>query len=334
MKTGQAINTILKNLGAEDTATSFVASATPPASGVTTYCLSNVSTSYPTEVLAWLDGTTIKYYAQGYTDSTTRIPLNANSSSMFKDCKNLTSIDVNGFDTSKVTQMYYMFEDCWNLTSLDVSGFNTSKVTNMAYMFAWCMNLTSLDVSGFDTSKVTSMLGMFRACTVTTGLDVSSFNTSNVTDMEQMFYDCSVTSLDLSGFDTSKVTNMNSMFFRCRMTSLNLNGFDTSNVTDMEDMFSACDFTILDLSSFDTHNVTTMRGMFSQSSDLETIFASTSFVTDNLAPSGGGGMFHQCYALKGGNQTDYSSGGVSSNYARIDDPANGNPGYFTLKTNP
>ena len=177
MKTGPAIKGILHILGADSTATSFVASATPPASGVTTYCLSNVSTSYPTEVLAWLDGTTIKYYAQGYTDSTTRIPLNANSKEMFKDCK--------------------------NLTSLDVSGFDTSNVTNMISMFKNCMNLTSLDVSGFDTSKVTSMLGMFRACTVTTGLDVSSFNTSNVTDMEQMFCGCSVTSLDLSGFDTT-----------------------------------------------------------------------------------------------------------------------------------
>lgn len=32
--------------------------------------------------------------------------------------------------------MKYMFDVCKNLTSLDVSSFNTSKVTNMDYMFA------------------------------------------------------------------------------------------------------------------------------------------------------------------------------------------------------
>ena len=83
---------------------------------------------------------------------------------MFEYCKNLTALDVRGFDTSNVTDMFYMFQFCENLTSIDVSGFDTSNVTDMSAMFRNCVNLTSLDLSNFDTSKVTHMDNMFSGC--------------------------------------------------------------------------------------------------------------------------------------------------------------------------
>ena len=46
--------------------------------------------------------------------------------------------------------MRYMFYDCNALKTLDVSGFDTSKVTEMRSMFEGCGSLTSLDLSGFD----------------------------------------------------------------------------------------------------------------------------------------------------------------------------------------
>ena len=42
------------------------------------------------------------------------------------------------FDTSKVTSMYQMFYNCSRLTSLDVSGFDTSKVTYGRYVLLLC----------------------------------------------------------------------------------------------------------------------------------------------------------------------------------------------------
>ena len=39
------------------------------------------------------------------------------------------------------------------------------------------------------------------------------------------------------------------------------------------------------------------------------------------------------YKLVGGAGTVYSDSNYGSEYARIDDPDNGKPGYFTLKTN-
>ena len=135
---------------------------------------------------------------------------------MFYDCSNMISINVSGFDTSKVASMAYMFYGCSNLTSLDVSGFETSKVTNMDLMFSDCSGLTNLDVSGFNTSKVASMAYMFYKCRGLLSLDASGFNTSQVTDMSSMFSGCSsLSSLDVSGFDTSKVISMSFMFDGC-----------------------------------------------------------------------------------------------------------------------
>ena len=110
---------------------------------------------------------------------------------MFNGCSSLTSLDLSGFDTSKVTDMIGMFINCSFLTSLDLSGFDISKVTGMLKMFSGCSALKSLDLSGFDTSKVTSMTGMFSGCSSLTSVDLSGFDTSNVTAMSSMFQNCS-----------------------------------------------------------------------------------------------------------------------------------------------
>ena len=75
--------------------------------------------------------------------------------SLFTGCSDLASLDVSGWDTSKVTDMSWMFSTCLGLTSLDVSGWDTSKVTDMNSMFFRCSNLTA-DCSNLDVSNVTS----------------------------------------------------------------------------------------------------------------------------------------------------------------------------------
>ena len=120
-------------------------------------------------------------------------------SDMFMDCSSLTSLNVSGFDTSRVTRMISMFRGCSSLTSLDIRGLDTRLVTNMWCMFDGCSSLTSLDVRGFDMSQVTDMTGLFSNCSGLTSLDISRFNTSRVTRMISMFRGCSsLTSLDES----------------------------------------------------------------------------------------------------------------------------------------
>ena len=144
-----------------------------------------------------------------------------------------SELDLSGWDTSNVTNMYNMFYGCDNLTSLDVSNFDTSNVTDMSCMFYSCGSLTSLDVSGFDTSKVTTMNGMFGSCSNLTYLDLSNFNTSNVTDMSYMFSWCTnLEKLDIRNFDMNNIEYSNCMFESCRMLhKLRLDncGYDTIN---------------------------------------------------------------------------------------------------------
>ncbi len=172
----------------------------------------------------------------------------------------VTTVDVSGWDTSRVTNMYALFNSASNLTSLDLSTFDTSNVENMQSMFWGTSSLKSLDVSMFDTSKVTSMYGMFAANNFTT-LDLSNFDTSKVTDMSYMFSENKkLTNLILSTtFKTGRVTSMDHMFYYCSaLENLDLSSFDTRNVTNMNGMFAHCesikaiDFSDKDLSSLTT----------------------------------------------------------------------------------
>ena len=216
---------------------------------------------------------------------------------MFVDCKKLTSIDVSGFDTSNVTNMYSMFGGCNSLTSLNVSNFNTSKVTSMYGMFGGCSSLTSLDVSNFDTASVTSMYSMFGNCSSLTTLNLSNFNTSKVTDMTLMFSNCSgLTSLDVSNFDTASVTSMYSMFNNCSsLTVLNLSNFNTSKVNNMALMFYNCSgLTSLNVSNFNTASVTNMSNMFYRCMNLTSLDVS-GFETSNVTNMSY--MFDNCSKL-------------------------------------
>ena len=139
--------------------------------------------------------------------------------SMFYYCIKLTSLDVSGFDTSKVTNMYQMFRGCSSLTSLTLpESFDTSSVTDMSWMFGGCSSLTSLTLpESFDTSSVTDMSYMFYNCSGLTSLDVSGFNTSSVTYMQSMFMSCyALTTIYVSDlWSTEKVTSSSQMFYTC-----------------------------------------------------------------------------------------------------------------------
>ena len=86
-------------------------------------------------------------------------------SKMFADCKKLKSIIFPSniyFDNSKIS-MELMFYNCSSLTSLDLSGWDTSKVTIMDNMFNSCYKLSNLtlgtdwasnsSISSFDLSS-------------------------------------------------------------------------------------------------------------------------------------------------------------------------------------
>ena len=204
----------------------------------------------------------------------------------------LRQANLEGLDTSTVTDMSGMFNGNYGLTNLDVSNWNTSNVTNMNAMFSSTRNLKDLDVSKWNTSNVTNMRGMFGDTINLKTLDVSEWNTSKVTDMSYMFSDTdSLTNLDVSKWDTSKVTDMSHMFYYASgLTSLDVSNWDTGKVTDMSSMFSGTDsLTNLDVSKWDTSKVTNMFYMFNDANSLALIVNGDKFadylVKNNFAES-------------------------------------------------
>ena len=86
--------------------------------------------------------------------------------SWFTECSQLESITgLEYLKTDNVTDMSDMFESCSSLTELDLSGFNTAKVENMFAMFADCQNLTTIYAgTGWTTTNVTEGNNMFINC--------------------------------------------------------------------------------------------------------------------------------------------------------------------------
>ena len=225
----------------------------------------------------------------------------------YNQTKSITTVvfDNSFANCTTLTSTAHWFERCSNISSiLGIDNLKTDKVTNMARMFEYCSSLTNLNVSGFKTDNVTDMSCMFGNCSGLTSLNISSFNTENVTDMSGMFGSCSgLTNLDVTNFKTDNVTDMNGMFSDCSsLKSLDLSGFNTESVTGMQAMFSGC-------------------------SNLGTIYVgdkwNVSSVTYRLF------VFEDCTALVGGAGTPYDQNHTDIEYARIDDPDNSKPGYFT-----
>ena len=250
---------------------------------IMTYTIANTSDThtfnsdfeYVSEIASNGDGTyTINLYAN---DDFTSFTCNINT----------LTVDYLAI-TSKVTNMSHMFYNCKLLTYINTEGWNTSNVTDMGNMFSNCTKLVSLDLSSWDTSNVTNMQSMFQDCSSLTSLDLSNFNTSNVTNMWNMFSNCtSLKSINLEGWDLRKantqtmlagcssLTDLNVKNWKCgnllgcfiNCTSLgyiNVSGWNTTETKSMQQLFYGCS-KLSKIESYhyiDTSKVTNMHGLF------------------------------------------------------------------------
>lgn len=308
----------------------------------------------------WFDSDTHTLYYGGNAD---KIILNENSASMFANLKYVTEIDTN-FSTELSTTFEQMFANDFALSTLDVSHFKTSSVTNMRSMFVQCRSMESYDFSGWDVSKVTNFQHMFNGNNSVKELDLSSWHTDAATEMGNMFSSTYVmTSLKIDNFNTENVKNLHGFcndsfaietldFSMLNLKSAtDLSGFvsndhslvsiimpqnpdGTANLQKINNMFLNCEsLTSVDISGLDTAKVNTMGNMFDGDTSLTTIYASPKFVTTGMGSSNPT-MFNNDTNLVGGSGTRYTDITNNANrmtYARIDNPSENKPGYFTLK---
>ena len=143
----------------------------------------------------------------------------ASSSGLFKNLSNLTTVNnAKNFDVSNSERMWEFFSGCSSLTSLDVSGWNTEKVTDMSYLFNGCSSLTELEVEEWDTANCKKMDYMFSGCTGLTTIDISKWTMDNVSIIHSMFSGCTnLTTLNVSQWNIGNVTDIGSVFRDCEI---------------------------------------------------------------------------------------------------------------------
>ena len=269
---------------------------------------------YETKILYYWRGT----YDQLPTDSVSKtapIRLNEDSSYMFNQFEELTSIDLSEIDFSEAINMSKMFYGDSKLTTITFpSSVNTKKLNDASYMFESCDSLSSVNLSNFDLSHVTTMAGMFESSSVT-NVRIGNHKSVELTDISSMFSDCfNLSQVDLNGLVTDNVTNMSELFRRCsNLTKVNLDLINTQNVTNFYEMFYECSkLTDLNISNFKTHNAKNMESMFYYCYGLKDLDLSN-FDTSNVTNMRR--MFGNCWNLtnldisnfKTENVTNFSS---------------------------
>ena len=194
-------------------------------------------------------------------------------SGLFAYSAKLRSIDLTGFDTSKVVNASYLFENCKELVSVTgLNTWNTDNFETIHSMFFHCEKLESIDLTGWNISKVTSLFNMFAYCTSITSIKgIENWDVSNITEMYQVFRESKLLkTLDLSKWNVSKVTNFNRFLNQCHSleTAGDLSNWKTPALTDADYMFNqAHKLKTLKLTNFDTSKLTNAAHIFNCGDD-------------------------------------------------------------------
>ena len=127
---------------------------------------------------------------------------------MFQQTNDCTIGDLNGWDVSSVTNMYYMFGRATAFNG-NISSWNVGSVTDMSAMFRRATAFNG-DISSWDVSTVQNMSMLFCANSYACGSDATP--------------QCSSFNGDLSGWNTSAVTSMKEMFQGAALVALYADG--------------------------------------------------------------------------------------------------------------
>lgn len=239
------------------------------------------------------------------------------------------------FNAPELTSMESMFEKSKIKEVSFPSNTNTPKLTNIYAVFSNSTDFNEDYVMHFPitTEKLKNMSYAFYKYTGET-VDLSSFDTKNLTTMAFAFRGSKIKNLDFSNKNLESMEDMTHAFSFCqKLQTINLSGTKTSNkLKKIEETFGSSTMDVVDLSGFDTSGVTTVIYLFETAPNIKTIYVSEKFVIDPSIPDKD--MFEADTKLVGGQGTTYNSSYMRKEYARIDDPSNGKPGYFTYKAAP
>ena len=261
------------------------------------------------------------------------------------------------FNTENLTDMSYMFMNFYT-PQLDISNFKLGNVTTMEGTFSsesaeYSVGKIVWPSGEINMPNLTTMRGLFKYNISQSNITLPTFKTPRLADTSYMFYSIkriesieNINNLDTANvetmeamfagndtslmkdkqikfsFNTAKVKNMSKMFNNSYINYLDLSSFDTRSLVTAASMFDYTWLKVIDLTNWDTRNLEDVTSMFYDSTWLQTIYASESFVTTKVTASNN--IFYNV-------AKDYGTGtiGNSITYARIGTP--GAPGAFTKK---
>ena len=197
-------------------------------------------------------------------------------SELFKNCTNLTYVNMNNWIDNGVTHTGYMFKNCTSLVTIDMEDWDKTKLTNITSMFSGCSSLTTIKgVENLIGPKVQIGDYIFYKCSSLTEIDISGWD-NRIYDMRCMFGRCSSLT-KIIGVE-KLVTRYNGyimdVFSDCSsLTEIDVSGWDVSNVVYGYSVFAGCSsLTELDLSNWDISKFNSLREMFNDCTNLRNVF--------------------------------------------------------------
>ena len=189
---------------------------------------------------------------------------------LFRNMKNLASINASALDVSRVKSLENAFRSCTSLKTLDVTGWDVSSVTNMYGTFLNCTSLESIvGLETWDVSAVTTTNRLFSQCPMLKEIDLSTWKLTAVTDAERMFYKCEVLEeLNAANWDLRSLVNARDMFKYCyKLKQIKgMGNWKTGNVESLWDTFALCWSleTLEGLQNWDLSSAIKVAGTFQQ----------------------------------------------------------------------
>lgn len=216
------------------------------------------------------------------------LPAATNIDYIFRNCKKLTSIYLNG-RMENLTSAKAICDGCANLVEFWCNGV-FANITNTDYWFRNCTKqITNWGMNNATFASVTSAVGMFYNCNRVYGLPAATF--AAVDDMSKFYYGIGVSGMYRLKFSDNianfagQPLNVSEMFSNVKYQVIMTDGLDLTAIEDCNQMFSNCTLTteISLNSTFDSATGVDASGMFRQCSKLATLSDRTFEGVDNAS---------------------------------------------------
>ncbi|MCH5213477.1 MAG: BspA family leucine-rich repeat surface protein, partial [Oscillospiraceae bacterium] len=195
-----------------------------------------------------------------------KMPELTDATEMFQNCKSMTSIDLSGWNASKIIGTNRMFNGCENLQSVNASNLggnyikpgetrekDAGTIKFMTAMFQGCVNLTTITgIEGWDLSIAQNVDNMFRDCKLLTALNLDDWhiarNDLGLYAVSGMFSGCeNLETLTLGSVKAARNNMFTAIFQNCsKLTTIDLSNWTFAEPTDynairnLDSLFDGC----------------------------------------------------------------------------------------------